>query len=164
MAKAPPPTINPAITPSAMLGIFPRTRRSIPIIPAFRSFTSHHLPALGARRWLRPIAPPDSICPGRAGLRASLLADATVDLVRDGRGVLVDVVDAALSRTFGRELDGDGDAGLLDAFHLVVDRAVRAVDGELGTAERARPGFAQRQVIPRRRVSPVVDELPAGAA
>src|SRR2546430_9592669 len=73
-------------------------------------------------------------------------------------------MDAALARALGWELDRDRSAGLLDALHLVVDRAVRAVDGKFGATERPRAGLPQRQIVARRAVRAVVDEHPTRTA
>src|SRR5215468_4561661 len=64
----------------------------------------------------------------RAGRRPRL-ADAAVGLVRDGGGILVDVVDAGLALVLGRVLDARRRSAPFDRLHLVVHRAVRAVHG-----------------------------------
>src|SRR5438105_897882 len=95
--------------------------------------------------------------------RRLLLADAAIDLDRDGVEVLVDVVDAALPGSGRRVLDGRRVARPLDRLHLVVDRAVRAVHRELVTIERARPALSQHRVGVVAFVLAVVDQPSAAA-
>src|SRR5262245_35967684 len=96
--------------------------------------------------------------------RRPALPDAAVVLLGDGGDVLVDVVDACLARVLGRVLDARRDAAPLDRLYLVVDRAVRAVHGEVVAHERAPALLPQRQVGLLTLVPAVVDETAAGAA
>src|SRR5262249_33882136 len=125
------------------------------------SLAPSQAPALRRRSAKPPPSREETTEASRLGRRPRL-ADAAVGLVRNGVGVLVDVVDAALALALGRVLDARRDAAPFDRLHLVVDRAVRAVHRQLVAHEGAPALLPQRQVGVVTLVPAVVDETTTG--